>query len=1580
MSKSQIKNCTYTYNGKSYDYYTDALEVAISESRKLSKNDIILYSTKLELTQENVKNIIKNNNSAFGRSGAKGESIGITKIISGSFTQATDPIPLYKQSLAVNIGIAKHLYLEGILTKNEAKINSAIAQLSNLKTSLSNFLSFIYGTKDIFKFYFNKNEYQITRDEINKLSKDQQEILFNEFSGLDFNKEIYETGSTLFADKSLERSLILSSLGIKRPDHCEVMSEVEIKIPITELTKEQKEKIRNNPEYKDNMPTVLKGIIDLLVIDKSTKTIYIVDFKSHLKSTTGSEISDNKNFTQVYAYKDMLEYILSSKFPDLQIKVGILDISTDPTTGKNVLSKRSETIATSITPILEKKKITTEQLDRAESKANTLISAIENRAKDESKGRIEWIQKKYQTAKLGWKCSYYSNNDEKLIIILETSKNSTRDIPDMIQLANDNGKVIMTVPKDEFFQNEAKAQLTNRENRYKQFAKILSDIIYMPSEIAEEQNRIRDFEPLIWNDHSSNINHIYRNIIKYTYGSWEVEQNPVLLEHGIIPLYDRVHNTYDFIVIDALDRTGYREYNAPIEGALKGSTVLGNIMTDKQIFDNYTVPHIENTVGNRLLMSGIAVITSAMSTLQHSDAKVADVRIINTQNGVTYNKTNTYEDYKKYLNILANYDTSFEGLQQDVNNLHFQSHGQTILDELTSYAIRELDMEQLSKLNIHDKYQLINELKDKKEKFEAAYKSYLSQNKSSQQDISNQYTRVKQLLDDLLLYLEYGTVSPNRVSKRGVDTENSLGLIHSIFKTGRIARYAASGYTLCGFAQGYYYATAFNNPDNAVHATNQLIMNVISKLRSDIQQSNRELFEATDKFLNEKSNWLKQAVVGNNLSAYKSLFVLDKNGDISPSLVMLDPYSASMSKIDKEYLEVVLWNLNRIRYKNLTDEERSMTYAKFKTTTKFNDYKVAVKTDISLRNYPLMIRRGAKMPSMNISRDSFKKYFYDTINRWADYINPAHLTSRDIQKLDKSLNDLEMYTQYSDVDREEVINEHNVGAFEMNVERVVAEFSFANARKTYYDQTLKQVDSVIGFLMQYSAQTGEDVTATIKTIQDRIKIALFSHNIAEPDLKVVNGVIGSLKGLDSALKLGFRFTLFLKEMTVSTLKIFGQAKFGFFEGGNLSASNIMEAYKLVYSFKNGNPDNGMFDLAQMNKTNALNKRFGIADMDVNKTILKSIRDRWGLHNMFERLLYFCSTQPDYFNRNAIFTACMIKDGCYDAYEMKDGILFYDMAKDDRFRVFWRYKDDPSKWDDTFYKQRDLYYAYLDDFNKSGYNLRQGDKLPDCYPPSKKNSIMEQINTTLGAFDHELAANFQKSQYAIFFMQFKSYMAAMMKFCFATRNGNTCVGDFYVKKDEFGNTLYIEGIDPNTGEYIYTTSEFDEDGHKRQAAMLFENRGMEGIFISLLKTAKDILDPNSSFREKLKSDKWEDQQQIANTKVFLFYLGVYAMFGALGWLIADLIRAIKSKQPTDKLEKALLAEGAKFMERVGNEFSFWNSLAQPVLDMNIVGVATLEKTLYTTVDVITGDKHASKLFFDSVIALKDTHIPEIMGWD
>ena len=87
----------------------------------------------------------------------------------------------------------------------------------------------------------------------------------------------------------------------------------------------------------------------------------------------------------------------------------------------------------------------------------------------------------------------------------------------------------------------------------------------------------------------------------------------------------------------------------------------------------------------------------------------------------------------------------------------------------------------------------------------------------------------------------------------------------------------------------------------------------------------------------------------------------------------------------------------------------------------------------------------------------------------------------------------------------------------------------------------------------------------------------------------------------------------------------------------------------------GNSDLASFTLAQL-----VNKKYGIANEDLNTIVEKNSLQRTGIQRGLSRYLYIFNSAPDFFNRMTLFIGKMLEDGCFDAhYVDEDGNLQYD---------------------------------------------------------------------------------------------------------------------------------------------------------------------------------------------------------------------------------------------------------------------------------------------------------------------------------
>jgi hypothetical protein len=79
------------------------------------------------------------------------------------------------------------------------------------------------------------------------------------------------------------------------------------------------------------------------------------------------------------------------------------------------------------------------------------------------------------------------------------------------------------------------------------------------------------------------------------------------------------------------------------------------------------------------------------------------------------------------------------------------------------------------------------------------------------------------------------------------------------------------------------------------------------------------------------------------------------------------------------------------------------------------------------------------------------------------------------------------------------------------------------------------------------------------------------------------------------------------------------------------------------------------ELFNYSETNSViegcNALYGINDMDAASFAQNNSNNKHGLFNFFDRIAYYWSSRPDFYNRMSIFTAQMLEDGSYEAHSV-----------------------------------------------------------------------------------------------------------------------------------------------------------------------------------------------------------------------------------------------------------------------------------------------------------------------------------------
>jgi hypothetical protein len=157
---------------------------------------------------------------------------------------------------------------------------------------------------------------------------------------------------------------------------------------------------------------------------------------------------------------------------------------------------------------------------------------------------------------------------------------------------------------------------------------------------------------------------------------------------------------------------------------------------------------------------------------------------------------------------------------------------------------------------------------------------------------------------------------------------------------------------------------------------------------------------------------------------------------------------------------------------------------------------------------------------------------------------------------------------------------------------------------------------------------GTDFKADYKTIEDTVKSKIKNESLIEGEnLKVIAGVTKDLQQMASFMALAF-----------APIQASGQTLNGVFNSIKLHWAYDREMFSkenLVSSFKEVGSDLVHFG-TKPTLCEALNKVFGLNDMDMNTYAKNLSSNRHGIFHFLDRYAFKMSSRPDFYNRMTIF--------------------------------------------------------------------------------------------------------------------------------------------------------------------------------------------------------------------------------------------------------------------------------------------------------------------------------------------------------
>lgn len=1485
-------NCKYEYKGQQYKSVYDARKEIMMSDEYSELDNIIFYSSRTEDIIQSLKiyrdNLQKKPNKTYAT---------VTKVVNENQTFPTlSEKEKIVQDLGMKLGTAIHAVLQGLDVDDNGKSNiifdKNIKEIKDLlKTYNDETLQYIYEKLPLLK-HSNFEDIIKNDEDNNVISVIKKLDLFKNFNDLE----------------------ILTEFSF-------VLNESELSPEFYNTFKQE-----NGQEFQG-----LTGTIDAIVINKKTGEIFVIDYKTHKFGIQNANIPTYTKLQLTY-YQYILAKILN--IPANKVKAFVVDINQFE---NNLQAEQKSLIVNS--------QYDQNTINRIASYINSpMIFRVEDK-------------------------NYLFNNREIIKKIYPERLEKTLDIETFKELVKEKAKSnhflkcyfednyqIIDVDGNKLIIKHQKSGVTKRIDINSEIEKRLESRKGYLNSIIEVLNQYNDSpEEAIENLKTlgKNIRDVEKRVIlnlkKYVMDNkWQYVPHPGLEANNCILMMNVITKEFDVISL-------VNSENMSQKLKMKiGTTIFGDIIPDielqkRGIIDNLITNSLEN-----IEIFKIILLLNEYAEQFNGDLKIGNIKLLNLKSGSVSLPKNLDQfklmlQYYKSLrsdDIKLSSKLSFSPL---INQIQYYVYDLLKVNNLT---FSQTDFDQLTTTD-----QIINKLKEIKDYIQHQYSQQLLNENSDIWELDKQLSML------ITLYQDFNYTDINKPDEKGIRFCNIFRPVYDSLRYGRIADTNAAGFTISGLAQGSITALAFNNPDNIIDQFEKIIGAAFINLRKQLDVQGNEVNNITKKLLEQKSTAYK-LLVGDNRDLYIKFLKKNSDGKIDPVMRFINPYNNEKNALDNdtelEFLEIILWNINRFRIptgereSQLSEKTKALTYEQLKqNSSEFQKYKniVSKSTDLRYLDYPLRRTRNGKLLKAKFANSSSIKEFWDMCKNGLMYeINPLNLTEGEQKRRDEMVDTFEMFDRYDDSQstRQELLEKYSPEYFELNINAVVYDYIFSKLRKQIYDDVLEKADCIIGTLQFLQATTDRNFDDTIKTLRDRIKVTLYSSSLVGDDMMNVVQTGGIIKSINALIKMGFRGTLFIKEMSVGVTKLMAKAASGYFNEGKLNAKylalGLAKSYGVSASDALGKMS-GSIDTGDFSKIGLLNKRFGIANLDINIVAEKTQYDRQGFSNITKRLPYALLTAPDFLNRMGVFVGSMISEGIYDAYTVnsESNSLVYDMSKDERFKEFWANKNGTSE---KIKEQRALYRAMAVQFRKQNIFLNTGengiwDPLPEAYTDQQVRSINEQINTVLGTFDHELSENLRHMSHYILFRQFNSYISSEIKKYFSTGK-NSATGEMVDAKIEVykdgqlvKEQLYVTGYDENTSKPILKSeSELTEEEKQiYDKYKVWEGHPVEGLAISFLKTIHDIF--TGKIASKYKSDNWKDKQQIANTKVFLLNT-------LINMLIGLLLAAVFEEDDDDREQLSYTAAyGKKILEKYRNEFSMIDSIYGPISDLNFISLNVLE---------------------------------------
>lgn len=945
------------------------------------------------------------------------------------------------------------------------------------------------------------------------------------------------------------------------------------------------------------------------------------------------------------------------------------------------------------------------------------------------------------------------------------------------------------------------------------------------------------------------------NFSMYCEGGWKILKREDFRAAGIMVLYNTYTKQVDFIALRS--NTNEHHLNKVIKLPF-GTNIAGCFSSDETMSSRPNL--LKFTNGNAVLMQIMSVLNDDPDWIKANNYKVGNIKVFNPYTGEATIASNTQ--------ITSSFSALCDktGISNNLENL-------PIMDDLEMFIFYTSSA--FSKSNLDP--EIANTIFSDMEKVNIKHsKSVLAT-----------LRKIEKLMRDKYMST---TTSPERLFNveelkpwQLVYYQLCKAILHyegTPFVQGHELNKITGGLLSNNVLNGTKISNPSTIPDANLRKMVELVETSFFKMTQEISNNFESFRNKTVQELWDAKGYsaTRNLTIGDQLQLYDNMFEKHPDtGVLNGQLKLKDPWDSKsdLRPEERKFLKEWLTRMNKLRFptqKELEIAKETGIWLLIPLTKASNGSKSEYKL-----THP---KEYAEKECKNIKQHIKNTFSRTQTNETQDN---EETIQKDLQAQYEVFNDFELScpkainkeaVEEGLRHRDQMLNDENtdVNDWERNLELIYAKFLYAAVRKQNLDETLPVVRAVRIVGQVYGKHTQMD-ESSIRNFDEFIDSYLKSHvhnvSILNPEEKQLQAFVAPMKFAASALALGFNINTGIRNLVESTWKIPARISSKFYTSGDcFTKDEWMQAMQLLVM--------DTVDFAQnVTLFEALNQRFRIQDMDANRIAEKIASCKSGLTHTTDRLLFWMSTAPDYFNRMSMFLAQMIHDGCLEACSFdKDG-FHYNWREDKRFNLYA--KGDKSNLEE-YNKQRGLYFMILRSYNDQGYSLKEGDDLPLPYSSKQALALKHFSDSVFGYFDHEQKALIERNAITSIFSQFKTYLTAGRTMWFlAPDNYNR--GEIKQAIDEAtGKPLYLKLVkDEESGEeYLIPTTEVTDLPN-----MVVCDSYMEGIFF----TIRDFIMDAKKFGVK---KAWEtiknSSAKYGNFKLIIWHI-------AIGFILSALLKAM-----------------------------------------------------------------------------------------